>query len=82
MYETLKSILVNDLQLIEDDIRPEATFDEAGLDSLAVVELSIVLGKRYGVEISDDELIESATVAGIADLMAQRTSSPLTRTTG
>ena len=82
MYETLKTILVNDMQLMEEDIRPEASFDEAGLDSLTVVELSIVLGKRYGVEISDDELIESGTVAGIADLMAQRMSAPLTQTTG
>lgn len=77
MYDTLKSILVDDIQLKEEDIRPDATLDEAGLDSLAMVELSIVLAKRYGIELDDDELVESATVAGIADLMAQRTSALL-----
>jgi acyl carrier protein len=81
LYETLKSILIEDIQLSEDDIRPEATFDEAGLDSLAVVELSIVLGKRYGLEISDDELIETATIGGIAELMARR-SARQTQPTG
>ena len=82
MYEKLKSILVNDLQLVADDIRPEATLTDAGLDSLGMVELSLVLSKRYGVEISDDELIETARVADVADLLAQRASSRLTPTSG
>jgi len=82
LYEQLKSILVNDLQLVADDIRPEATLEEAGLDSLGMVELSLVLSKRYGVEVSDDELVDTATVAHVADLLAQRTSSPLTPTNG
>jgi acyl carrier protein len=82
LYEQLKSILVDDLQLVADDIRPEATLADAGMDSLGMVELSIVLKKRHGVEISDDELIETATVAEIADLMAQRASSRLSPTSG
>ncbi len=79
MYEQLKSILVDDLQLKADKIRPETTLEETGLDSLGVVELSLVLGKRFGIEISDDELLEAATVAGVADLLA---SVQLTTTSG
>jgi acyl carrier protein len=82
LYDQLKSILVNDLRLTEDGIRPEATLDEAGMDSLAMVELSLVITKRYAVELSDDELVETATVADIADLLAQRVSSRLTQPTG
>lgn len=82
MYDTLKSILVTDLQLPADDIRPDATLDEIGMDSLAMVELSLVVSKRYGVDLSDDELVETATVSDIAGLLAQRTSAPLTQTTG
>jgi acyl carrier protein len=82
LYEHLKSILVDDLQLKADRIRPEATLEETGLDSLGVVELSLVLGKRYGVEISDDELLETATIAGVADLLARRASARLTTTSG
>jgi acyl carrier protein len=82
LYDKLKSILVNDLQLTEDDIRPEATLGEVGMDSLALVELYLVLSKQYGAELSDDELVETATVADIADLVAQRASARLSETTG
>lgn len=77
MYELLKRILVDELQVPADDIRPEATRDEAGLDSLTMVELSMVLEKRFGIEISDDELIDLKTVGKIADLMAARHAGDL-----
>ena len=82
MYDELKSILINDIGLAEDNIRPDATLAEAGMDSLAMVELSLVLDKRHAVELTDDELIETATVAEISDLVAQRVSSRLPQATG
>lgn len=82
MYEKLKSILIDDLELTAEDIRPEATLDEAGLDSLAIVDLSIVLNKQYGFEVSDDELMEAATVADIAGLLALRASAGLIQASG
>lgn len=74
MYDILKEILINDLHITEENIRPEASRDEAGLDSLAMVELSMVLSKRLSIEISDDELIEAATVADLAHLIGQRST--------
>lgn len=82
MYETLKTILVDDLQLMEADIRPDARHEEVGLDSLAFVELSLALSKRLDLEISDDELLDTATVADIADLISRRTSARLAQATG
>lgn len=72
MYEVLKAILVEDLQLRDADVRPEVGREGAGLDSLAVVELSMILSKRLRIEISDDELMRVATVADIARLMEER----------
>lgn len=74
MYDTLKNILIRDLHLTEEDIRPEASREEAGLDSLAMVELSMMLSKRLGIEISDDELLDAATVADLAHLIGQRST--------
>lgn len=82
MYDELKSILVNDIGLAEDNIRPDATLEEAGMDSLALVELSLVLDKRHAVVLTDDELVETATVADISDLVAQRVSARLPQATG
>lgn len=74
MYEELKTILVEDLQLREADVRPDAGKEGAGLDSLALVELSMILSKRFAIEISDDELMRVSTVADIARLMAERSA--------
>lgn len=82
MYEKLKSILVNDLHLMEADLRPDALHQEIGLDSLAIVELSLILKKQLGIDISDDELLEAPTVADIADLIAQRMPRPVTQAIG
>lgn len=72
MYEELKTLLIDDLQLDENALRPETGREEAGLDSLAVVELSMLLSDRYQVEISDEDLLEAATVADIARLLEQQ----------
>ncbi|ARP69046.1 acyl carrier protein [Streptomyces pluripotens] len=73
MYEQLKAIMVDVLLLDADSVHPDATLEEAGIDSLAVVELSLVLSQHHGIEITDDELIELDRVTDIAALMEQRT---------
>ncbi|GII86981.1 hypothetical protein Ssi03_49710 [Sphaerisporangium siamense] len=72
MYEVLKTILVEDLQLSDVDVRPDVDREGAGLDSLAMVELSMILSKRLRIEISDDELMGASTVADIVRLMEER----------
>ena len=74
MYDLLKTIMIEDLQLDTAGVYPGASREDAGLDSLAVVELSMVLSERHGIPITDDELLELATVAEIAQLMEQRTT--------
>lgn len=72
MYQTLKSILVNDLQMRAEDITPTATCVDVGLDSLAVMELSSTLVSRLGIQIDAYELLELATVGDVARLMEER----------
>jgi acyl carrier protein len=72
MFEVLRTILVDDLQMRADDLAPTSGRVEVGLDSLAVVELSSLLSQRLGIEVADYELLELATVGDIADLVAER----------
>lgn len=75
MYELLKSILVDDLDMRAADITLAASCTEVGLDSLAVEELSSVLSSRCGIEIHDYELLELDTIRDIARLMEERRSA-------
>lgn len=72
MFEILKEILVDKLKVDPSRITPQATREEAELDSLAVVELSMLLDKEYGVVISDDELMEADTIGEMARMMNER----------
>lgn len=72
MFDQLKSILVEDLQMRSEDVVATADRTEVGLDSLAVVELSVLLSKRLDIEVQDYELLELGTVGDIAELLAER----------
>lgn len=72
MFEQLKSILVDKLKVSPEAVTPEATREEIELDSLAVVELSLMLESELGLTISDDELVEAPTVGDIVALMEER----------
>ncbi|QTI88020.1 acyl carrier protein [Streptomyces sp. AgN23] len=72
MYEVLKGILVDDLQMREEEVVPTAGREEVGLDSLTAVELAELLRSRLGIEVHDYELMDTATVADIARLLTER----------
>ncbi|HEX6467872.1 MAG TPA: phosphopantetheine-binding protein [Streptosporangiaceae bacterium] len=50
---------------------PDAGLEEAGLDSLALVELSLLLAER-GVDIGENELAAAATLDALDHLVASR----------
>jgi len=73
-YDELKSVLVS-LGIPEDDISPEASREEVGLDSIAVVELALVLRREKGVDVTEEEIGGTLTVADVAALVGARTSA-------
>ncbi|MFD4528578.1 phosphopantetheine-binding protein [Streptomyces sp. NPDC058470] len=74
MLEQLKEILSTKLKVSPESITPEATREDIELDSLAVVELSLLLKSELDLDISDDDLLEAATVADMVRLMEERSA--------
>ena len=55
-YERLKKIVVEQLGVDEDEVKPEASFvDDLNADSLDLVELIMSLEEEFGTEISDED---------------------------
>jgi acyl carrier protein len=52
-YDVLVDRLIEHLGVNPDRIRPEATFNDLGLDSLAMVELAVVVREVHGVRMLD-----------------------------
>ena len=69
MFPQLRQIMVTQLKLSADTITPDTSLEEAELDSLGVVELSLALQSELGLEVSDDEMLAQETVGGIARLL-------------
>jgi acyl carrier protein len=55
-YERLKKLVVEQLGVEEDEVKPEASFvDDLNADSLDLVELIMSLEEEFGMEISDED---------------------------
>ncbi len=72
MHDDLTHILRTHLQMTDEELRPETTVDDAGLDSLALVELSMHLTERCAVDITDDDLRKAGTLGRIDQLLTTR----------
>jgi acyl carrier protein len=72
--EDLKAILVDRVGMSEADVPddPGTTFEAAGLDSLAILEIQLEVQQRYGFEIDESEAEQVKTLQDAIDLVNQK----------
>ena len=71
-YERLKKIVVEQLGVYEEDVKPEASFvDDLNADSLDLVELIMSLEEEFGAEISDEDAENIRTVQDAVDYIEE-----------
>jgi acyl carrier protein len=67
-FEKVKRIVVDQLEVGEDEVTPEANFvNDLGADSLDTVELVMALEEEFGVEIPDEAAEQIETVQAAVD---------------
>ena len=73
--EKVKHIIVEQLGVDEEEVKPEATFvDDLGADSLDVVELVMALEEEFGIEISDEDAEKLASGKHAVDYIDSHTA--------
>ena len=66
--ERVKKIIVEQLGVKEEDVKPEASFvEDLGADSLDTVELVMALEEEFDIEIPDEEAEIITTVQSAID---------------
>lgn len=68
VYDKVKAIIVEQLGVEEEDVKPEASFiEDLGADSLDIVELVMALEESFELVIPDEEAEKIRTVGMAVD---------------
>ncbi len=73
-FDDLKTILVDRIGVPEDNIKedPETTFEDMGLDSLALVDVQLAVQQEYDFAIPDEDAEKIGTVGDAIDYVNGR----------
>ena len=66
MFETLKSILVDELQLDPNDIKMESELaNDLGVNSIELADLIMLCEEQFNLEINDEDIHKFVTIADV-----------------
>ena len=72
MFEKVKSMLVNDLQINADDIKLESELiNDLGINSLELADLILLCEEKFGLEVKDDDIQRFITVADVVTYLEE-----------
>lgn len=70
MFDKIKEVLVEQLNIDEDEITLDADIKrDLGADSLDILQLLMAIEDEYGITIPDEELANFTTVQDVVDYM-------------
>lgn len=70
MFETLKNILVEELQLDADEIKPESELaNDLGINSIELADLVMLCEDKFGIEIEDEDIHKFVTVEDVVSYL-------------
>ncbi len=75
MFETLKNLLVEELQLNADDIKLESELaNDLGINSIELADLIMLCEDKFGVTIEDEDLHKFVTVEDVVNYLEEKTN--------
>ena len=73
LEDKVKDIIVEQLGVNADQVKPEASFiEDLGADSLDTVELVMAFEEEFGAEIPDEDAEKLTTVGAVCDYLKEK----------
>ena len=73
MFETLKNILVEELQLDPEEIKPESELaNDLGINSIELADLVMLCEDKFGIEIEDDDIHKFITINDVVKYLEEQ----------
>jgi len=73
VYERLKKLIVEQLGVAAEQVKPEAKFQEdLGADSLDVVDLVMKIEEEFGIEVPDEDAQKIVTVKDAVEYIEKK----------
>ena len=70
MFETLKNILVEELQLDPEEITPDAELaNDLGINSIELADLIMLCEDKFEIEIEDDDIHKFVTINDVVNYL-------------
>ncbi len=70
MFDKVKQILIDELQLDESEITPDAELaKDLGINSIELADLIMMCEEQFGIEISEDDANEFITVGDVVNYL-------------
>ena len=71
--EKVKAFLIEDLEIEEENIAPEAKLkDDLGIDSLDFVDIVVIVEKNFGFKINPEEMQGIVTLSQFCDYIESK----------
>lgn len=70
MFEKLKELLAEELQIDESDITPEAELaNDLGINSIELADLVMLCEDKFGIEIDDEDIHKFITIGDVVNYL-------------
>ena len=76
MFETLKNLLVEELQLNPDDITLESDLaNDLGVNSIELADMIMICEDKFGVEIKDEDIFKFVNVGDVVKFLEENATN-------
>jgi len=70
MFETLKNLLVEELQLDPEEIKMESELtNDLGINSIELADLVMTCEDKFGIEIEDEDIHKFVTIGDVVEYL-------------